>query len=229
MHNPLRSEADVFRLVIAIVLGVALLVAVTLLTRPVVGVILAAALIGFGIGLAYRGARGGLPRHVGVTSNGDATHRLLVVANRTVTGRPLLEEIGKRAGGRDSEILVVTPALVSSRAAHWASDLDEGIELARQRMDQSLAALAAAGLNARGEVGDSDPNMAIEDALRHFAADEILISTLPPEQSRWLEHGVVVRTRREVDVPVTHVFVDVGDERAPAQPWSTTKRSSVSS
>jgi hypothetical protein len=229
MHNPLRSEADVFRLVIATVLGVALLVAVTLLTRPVVGVILAAALIGFGIGLVYRGARGGLPRRVGVTRTGDATHRLLVVANRTVTGRPLLEEIRKRAGGRNGEILLVTPALVSSRAAHWASDLDEGIDLARERMDQSLGALVAAGLNARGEVGDSDPNMAIEDALRHFAADEILISTLPPEQSRWLERGVVIRTRREVDVPVTHIIVDIGEEQAGGATNSTPRTSRLSS
>jgi hypothetical protein len=56
--------------------------------------------------------------------------------------------------------------------------------------------------------------MAIEDALRIFAADEIVISTLPPGESRWLEHDVVERTRREVDLPMTHVVVDLQAERA---------------
>jgi hypothetical protein len=214
MHNPLRSEADVFRLVIAIVLGFALVVIVALLTRPVVGVIVTAALIGFGTGLVYRGARGGLPRRVGMARSGDGRYRLLVVANRTVTGQALLYEIRNRVRGRDAEVLVVTPALAGSRAAHWASDVDEGLELARQRMAQSLTAIGAAGLKARGEVGDSDPDTAIEDALRQFAADEIVISTLPPEESRWLEHGVVERIREEVDVPVTHVVVDIEEEQA---------------
>jgi hypothetical protein len=73
----------------------------------------------------------------------------------------------------------------------------------------------------RAEVGDPDPNMAIEDALRMFPADEIIISTLPPGESKWLEHDVVERTRREVDLPMTHVVVDLEAERAPAASHST--------
>jgi GABA permease len=69
------------------------------------------------------------------------------------------------------------------------------------------------GLGVRGEIGDSDPNLAIEDALRLFPADEIVIPTLPAEKSRWLEHGVVERTREEVHLPVTHVVVDLEAER----------------
>jgi GABA permease len=213
MHNPLRSEADVFRWVVLFGVGAALVVALALLTHPALGGILAAALIGFGIGLVSRSARGSLPRQVTVANGEDARHRLLVVANQTVAGQALLEEIRNRSRGRDSEVLVVTPALVGSRAAHWASDLDEGIDLARERMEQSLVAIRKAGLEARGEVGDSDPNLAIEDALRLFPADEIVISTLPPEKSRWLEHGVVRRTREEVGLPVTHVVVDLAAER----------------
>jgi GABA permease len=181
----------------------------TLLTRPVVGVIWAALLLGFGAGIAYRNARGSLPRSVALTRGGDGRHRLLVVANETVGGEALLEEIRNRCRGRQSEILVVTPALAASRAAHWASDVDEAIELARQRMELSLIAIDQLGLRAKGEIGDSDPNVAIEDALRVFPADEIVISTHPPERSRWLEHGVVERARDEIDLPVTHVVVDL--------------------
>jgi GABA permease len=217
MHNPLRSEADAFRWVVVIGLGAASVIALTLLTRPAVGAVWAAALIGFGAGMLWRSSRGTLPRNVALSRGGDGKHRLLVVANQTVGGRALLEEIANRCRGRKSEILVVTPALAGSRAAHWASDLDEGMELARQRMELSLQAIDEAGLRARGVVGDSDPNVAIEDALARFPADEILISTHPPDRSRWLEHGVVRRAKDEIALPVSHVIVDLEAERAGAR------------
>lgn len=213
MHNPLRSEADAFRWVVVIGAGAVSVIVLTLLTRPVFGVVLAAALLGFGVGVAYRNSRGSLPRSVVVSRGGDGKHRLLVVANETVGGGALLEEIRNRCRGRDSEILVVTPALTVSRAAHWASDVDEAIEMARQRMELSLIEIDKLGLKAKGEIGDSDPNVAIEDALRVFPADEIVISTHPPERSRWLERGVVERAREEIDLPVTHVVVDLAAER----------------
>ena len=214
MHNPLRSEADAFRWVVVIGLGAASIIALALLTRPAIGAAWGAALIGFGAGLLYRSSRGSLPRSVQLSHGGDGRHRILVVANQTVGGKALLDEILNRTRGRESEVLVVTPALASSRAAHWASDVDEAIELARQRMELSVLAVEQAGLKARGEVGDSDPNVAIEDALRQFAADEIVISTHPPARSRWLEHGVVQRARDDIELPITHVVVDLEAEQA---------------
>ena len=196
MHNPLRSEADVFRLVVVIGVGVGLVVALTLITRPVWGVLLAALLIGVGIGIAWRATRGSEPRSVESHPVADDTRRILVVANQTAAGRELLEEIANRCRGQDCEVMLVSPALVGSRAERWASDIDEGLDLARERMARSVTALRGVGVEVRAEVGDPDPNMAIEDALRFFPADEIIISTLPPEQSRWLEHQVVERTRR---------------------------------
>ena len=212
MHNPLRSEADAFRWVVVIGLAAASVIGLTLLTRPAVGAAWGALLIGFGAGVAYRASRGSLPRSLRVTRGGDGRYRLLVVANETVGGAALLEEIRNRCRGRSSEILVVTPALAASRAAHWASDVDEAIELARQRMELSLIEIDRLGLKARGEVGDSEPVVAIEDALRAFPADEILISTHPANRSRWLEAGVVERARSEVELPVTHVVVDLEAE-----------------
>jgi hypothetical protein len=214
MHNPLRSEADAFRWVVIIGIGAMSVIALTLLTRPVFGVTLAAALLGFGAGVAYRSARGSLLRNVELTPGGDGKHRILVVANETVGGEALLDEIRDRCRNRQSEILVVTPALPTSRAAHWASDTDEATELARQRMELSLLAIGAQGLKAKGEVGDADPNVAIEDALRIFAADEIIISTHPPQRSRWLEHGVVERAREQIDLPISHVVVDLSADHA---------------
>jgi GABA permease len=214
MHNPLRSEADAFKWVVVIGFGAVSVIALTLLTRPVVGVVWAAALIGFGAGVAYRGARGSLPRNVALTRGGDGRFRLLVIANETVQGKALLDEIREHCRDRACEILVVTPALPTSRAAHWASDSDEATELARQRMELSLIAISELGLKAKGEIGDADPNLAIEDALRVFSADEIVISTHPPQRSRWLEHGVVDRAREQIDLPISHVVVDLTVDRA---------------
>jgi hypothetical protein len=216
MHNPLRSEADAFRWLVVIGLCAASVIALTLLTRPAVGAIWALLLVLGGAAFGYRSARGSLPRRVEVTRGGDGRHRVLVVANETVEGEALLDEIRERCRGRRAEALVITPALAASRASHWASDVDGAIELARQRMELSLIALREAGVKARGETGDSDPMVAIEDALRAFPADEIVISTHPPQRSRWLESGVVERAREEIDLPVTHVVVDLEAERTPS-------------
>ncbi|HEY2715723.1 MAG TPA: hypothetical protein VGI73_05830 [Solirubrobacterales bacterium] len=202
---------------VVIGIGAAAVVALTLLTRPVVGLILAAALIGFGVGLAWRGARGSLPSDFSPTSSDDGKHRILVVANETVAGQALREEIGRRCEGRDCEVFVVAPALAGSRAAHWTSDIDDGIALARERLQASVEGVGRLGLSAGGEIGDSDPNLAIEDALRHFPADEVVISTHPAERSRWLEHGVVTSAQQKLELPVSHVVVDLDAERELAQ------------
>jgi hypothetical protein len=214
VHNPLTSEREAFRWLVATGIAAGIVIVVTLLTRPAIGVVVAAAITGFGLGVLWRLSRGAEPRSVAVTAGGDGRHRLLVVANETVGGKPLLDEIANRCRGRRSEILVVTPALTASRVEHWASDVDEAIELARQRMELSLIEIDRLGLRAKGEIGDSDPNVAIEDALRVFPADEMVISTHPPDRSRWLEHGVVERARREIELPITHVVVDLAAEGA---------------
>jgi hypothetical protein len=214
MHYPLRSEADAFRLVVIIGVGAGAVVALALLTRPAAGAILAAALVGLGVGLAWRGALGSEPHLTEIAAApGDGRHRILVVANQTVGGKALLEEIHNRARGRDCEILVVTPALTRTQLQHWASDVDQALEEADLRRERAVETIQHAGFRVTGEVGDSDPNVAIESALLRFPADELIISTHPPERSRWLERGVVERARRDVELPITHVVVDLEAER----------------
>jgi hypothetical protein len=215
VHNPLRSERDAFRAVVIIAIGAGAVVALALLTRPAAGAFLLGAEVALGVAIFWRGSRGTLPHTAEVARTGDDTYRVLVVANQTVGGRALLEEIKSRCKGRDSEILVVVPALTTSWREHWASDVDRAIEEANQRLEQSLRTMSAAGLKARGEVGDHhEPNASIEDALRVFPADEVIISTHPSHKSRWLEGGVVERARSEIPLPVTHVVVDLEAEAA---------------
>jgi hypothetical protein len=218
MHNPLRSEQDVFRAVVIIGIGAGAVIALTLLTRPAVGAALLAAEVGLGAGLLWRGAQGTMRGRAEVAHRDDATYRVLVMANETVGGQALLAEIQNRCKGRSSETLVVVPALTSSRMEHWASDVDGALEEARRRLDDSLRRMAEAGIRARGRVGDHhEPNASLEDALRDFPADEVIISTHPPDRSRWLERGVVERAREEVPLPITHVVVDLEAETGEAR------------
>lgn len=212
MHNPLRSETDAFKwFVLFLVAGTSVGV-LTALTRPLVGALWALFLIGSGVGIAVGKSRGRLPQDVPLSKAGDGKHRVLVLANETVGGGALLDEVRARCGERKCEVRVVVPVQPPSRAAHLAGGIDEAIELARQRMELSLIEIERHGIKARGEVGETEPNIAIEDALRSFPADEIVISTHPAERSIWLEKGVVERAREEIDLPITHVIVDLGVE-----------------
>jgi Universal stress protein family len=219
MHNPLRSEAEMFRLVVIIGVCAAVVIAVALIIDPLAGAIVLAFELGAGVGLALRGSRGTLPRTAEIASADDGIHRILVVANETVGGRALLEEIKRRSPDGTGEVMVVVPALTASALEHWSSDVDGALADARERLGASLATMRDAGINARGHVGDHhEPAAAIEDALREFPADELVISTHPPARSRWLESGVVERARREVPLPVTHVIVDLDAETAVVEP-----------
>ncbi len=133
--------------------------------------------------------------------------RILVVANETVAGRELLDDLHARAGD-GTEVLVVAPAL-NTRLRHLFADVDKAREGAEQRLAGSIEHLQASGIQARGAVGDSDPVRAIEDARFEFDADEIVISTHPPNGSNWLEKKTVERAREKFDVPITHVVVDL--------------------
>lgn len=133
--------------------------------------------------------------------------RLLVIANETCMGSELLEAIRERAGGPDGEVLVVAPAL-TSRLRYWMSDEDAGIEAAGRLLAAWLESCGAAGVPARGALGDADPLQALDDGVRSFSPTEVVIATHPEDRSNWLEHGLVAQARERFDVPITHVAVD---------------------
>jgi hypothetical protein len=217
MINPLRSEEDAFRFTIVVVVLVA-------------PVILAGILFGSGVALAVAGGlalgvvfglvvlkRDEGPERVALGRRPvSAAHRILVVANETLPGGALRDEIRHRAGDRPTELRVVTPAL-NSKIRHWTSDEDSARASAQARLDTILDALERGGYQATGTIGEDDPVQAMEDALRLFPADEVIISTHPPGRSHWLERDVVKRARERFSVPVTHVVVDLERERAVAR------------
>lgn len=218
MHSPLRSESDVFKGVVVVVAGVAAAVGIGALTDAEVGALIAAVLVGIGLGALLRAGRGSMPTQVQPASRRDDAYRILVLANRTVEGPKLLAAIRRCCEGRASpQLLVISPALPRTRLQQLASDTDAARREADQRLRRSLETLRRHGLSAHGWVGDEDPVLAATDALRDFGADELIVSTLPPDRSRWLARGAVERIREQVTVPVRHV-VSAGETEARTAP-----------
>ncbi len=213
MLNPFRSEAEAYRFVILLVGYFAAIV----IAKEVAGRWAALGVfVVLTVGVLWWLIKGGKrepPAPIAPTRpSGDNERRILVVANETVGGEKLRECLRKKAEDVSEDVLVVCPAL-NSALRHWASDEDSARQRAQERLEQSLDRLREIGVNARGAVGDSDPLQAMEDALRAFGADEIIISTHPEGRSNWLERGVVDAARERFAVPITHVVVDLEAER----------------
>jgi hypothetical protein len=212
MKNPLRSEAEAYRFLLGTIVyfGAIVLAAVVGGTWWGVGVFAVLTVVA----LFWFFQRDDLPpppKTAPRQPSAEDETRILVIANETVGGRKLRELLRERSEGVREEVLVVSPAL-NSPLRTWTSDEDGARAAAQERLDASLSQLREAGINARGEVGDGDPLQAIEDALRTFGADEIVLSTHPEGRSNWLERGVVDGARNRFDVPITHVVVDLERE-----------------
>jgi hypothetical protein len=118
---------------------------------------------------------------------------ILVLANQTMVGEPLLETIRERARTGPAEFTLVAPAET------------EGAEV---RLREALALLREAGIEASGHIGDPDPVVAATNAVHDEQIDEVIISTLPRATSGWLGRQAVERIREGTKLPVTHVVVE---------------------
>ena len=208
MRNPFRSEEAAFRFVWWTI-GYFALIVIGSLISTWLGVAVFVVLSIFAAWFFLFRSSGPEPpvRQTPAASPANELH-ILVVANETVGGAELLGAVRERAAGREVHVLVVCPAL-NSPLKHWVSDEDEARATAQARLDKSVAAMRAAGLNAEGEIGDADPIQAIEDAVRTFQPDELIISTHPVGRSHWLERGVVEKAQERFEIPLTHVIVDL--------------------
>jgi hypothetical protein len=222
VESPFRSEAAAFRFLLLSIGAFALIVGASWINRWLglaVFVLLSA-----GAAWIYVRQRAPRPPRTQIARVGPPDgRRVLVVANETVGGDELMGAIGELALARTTQFLVVSPAL-NSRLKTWTSDEDPARALAQTRLDATLARLAEIGVEAHGMVGDADPLVAIEDAVRLFHPDEIVVSTHPEGRSNWLERGVVSAVRERFDVPVTHVVVDL--ERGAESPVGSDQSSS---
>jgi hypothetical protein len=210
MRNPFKSEADAFRLVLLAIGYFGLIVLAAAINRWL-GVAVFVLLTAAAIAWIVRARREPPVRTASLRQSAPGERRILVIANETVGGETLREEIRRRAEAYDERVRVICPTLLS-RVRFIASDEDDARAKAQERLEHSLSRLREIGVNCEGEVGEADPLQAIEDALRTFGADEIIISTHPEGRSLWLERGIVQGARERFDVPITHVVVDLAAE-----------------
>ncbi len=209
MESPFRSESAAFRFLL-ITIGAFALIVIMAAISTVLGFLTFLALSAVAVAMYLRQRDPAPEREQVRTLGGSDERRVLVVANETVQGEELLSTISTLALVERTQFLVVCPAL-NSRLKTFTSDEDPAREAARARLDVTLARLRSVGIEARGEVGDGDPLVAVDDAMRTFGPNEIVISTHPPGRSNWLERGIVESVRARYDVPVTHVVVDLAE------------------
>jgi hypothetical protein len=212
MRIPFKTESDAFRVAVALGLvgGASLLVGVV--ASRAYGIVLFAA--GIVAGLVFELAGRETGRGVALQeaahdrhphgATGETRH-VLVVAGQRLAGEELATEL-RSAGGGELELDVLAP-IVASRSHHLASDIDREREEARDRLEASLTWATEQGFAAKGELGDPDPLLAIEDELRDFGADEIVVVTHPRERSSWLAHRMLGYLARELEIPVRRIAV----------------------
>lgn len=136
--------------------------------------------------------------------------RVLLVVAEPELGPDVIASIRNHVNGRRPELKVVAPALIGSPIKHAMGDVDDARVEASAVLERSLEQLRSADVQATGQVGDSDPTLAISDALMTFPADEIVIVTRPDDEARFLEGDLFERAKHEFEQPIVHLEVDGG-------------------
>jgi hypothetical protein len=138
--------------------------------------------------------------HVVTDLRGEAEEaNVLVVANETVVGDPLLDRIRARARQSPASFLVICPQSDPTQAEHPDAD---------RRLRRALSILRSEGIDAHGQVAHPDPYAAAMHAVADERVDEIIVSTFPKRRSDWLRRDLVDRLGKDAGVPVEHVVVE---------------------
>ena len=135
---------------------------------------------------------------------------VLVVANETIGGKPLIDAVRQHASETETRFVLCVPQS-SPRAGYVVYD-DAVFDAAQARVDLALGFLHSEGITAVGEVGDPDPYAATMDAVREYDPDAIIISTFPEARSGWLRRDLIDRMRHATGVPVEHVVADIEND-----------------
>ena len=129
---------------------------------------------------------------------------VLVVANETVIGEPLLARIRERAERGPASFLIISPQSDPNQADHPEAE---------RRLRRALTVLRADGIDAHGQVAHPDPFTAATQAVQDERIDEIIVSTFAPSKSPWLRRDLIQRLHKSTNLPVEHVVLQ--EEAAP--------------
>jgi hypothetical protein len=138
--------------------------------------------------------------HVVATDASRSGANVLVIANETVIGEPLLDRIRQRARESEASFLIVCPQSDPTQAAHPEAERRLRLALSRLRDD---------GIDVHGQIAHPDPYTAALQSIEDERTDEIIVSTFPGDTgSSWLRRDLVGRLRGETGLPVEHVVVE---------------------
>jgi hypothetical protein len=148
-----------------------------------------------------RRVAGSIPfQHVVVdlaAEHGEAN--VLVVANQTVLGEPLLAKIRERAAAGPAGFLIISPQ----------GEAEGSYDEAEHRLLRAVTLLRSEGLDVHGQISHPDPYAAVMQTIEDERVDELIVSTFPGARSGWMRRNLVERLRADTKLPVDHVEVDV--------------------
>jgi hypothetical protein len=133
--------------------------------------------------------------------------RLLVLTSEPISADELRAALGE-VNPEQAEIMIVAPALQQDALRFWLSDADDAIAEARGVGKETLEQLGEDGISASADTGESDPMLAIQDALATFDADRIVLFTHPGSQRRYREDVDIGEIDERFGIPVDHAIVD---------------------
>ena len=131
--------------------------------------------------------------------------KLLVLTPEPVDADLLRSTLGDEVEG--AEVLVVSPATNRSKLAFWVSDPDEAIAEARTAEEETVERLEEEGLDAAGDTGESEPAVALQDALATFPADRIVVFSHPEGERDYREDEGLADAEERFGIPVTHAVI----------------------
>ena len=131
--------------------------------------------------------------------------KLLVLTPEPVDADLLRATLGDEVEG--AEVLVVSPATNASPLAFWVSDSDAAIVEADAAQEESVERLEEAGVDAAGDTGESEPAVALEDALATFPADRVLVLSHPERDRDYREDKGLAEAGERLGIPLTHAVI----------------------
>ena len=144
------------------------------------------------------------------------SHRVVAVIADPISGPEAIEQLRFAADSGELELRLIAPQVEANLLRHTLGDVDEPRREAGERLRASLDSLRAAGLEARGEVGDPDPIQATRDALLEAPADEVVIFEREAPESRWFEGDLTERAEEAIEPPLR--IVTLASSPAPGSP-----------